>query len=522
MNPLFPLPFSPRLVVFNHLPAWSRTLRRCSALAMFLALAAVCQVTAQSADDFTIVVLPDTQNYSQFYPQIFDAQTQWIAANQGSQNIRLVIGEGDLLNTATDPIQWQNAEHSIGILEQAKVPYVLAIGNHDYDSNPPRTRQATMFNQHFGPSRFAGSGYYGSSNYPAGSGENFYATFTWGSKNYLILGLEYVPRDGALTWARSVLDANANREVIVVTHSYLFYDGTTVDSCDTQDMANDNNGELLWSKLLSQYSNISVVVSGHITKNLHARRSDVGVAGNFVHQLFANWQDWTNGGNGYLRIMKFSPSQNRIRVQTYSPYSGLYLTSSADQFTLKWHNTGVAGSGTAGVKGRVRGTRATGCKAVPGATVNINGAVTTANAYGNYTLSLPPGSGLPATASAAGWLSQLQTVTLNDYFSNRVDFFLSQPLLPPCPQSSVDPSVTICAPLYGAVVQSPVTIVAGSFSSRPVSYIDIWLDGTKVYAVNQDQLNKSLSMTPGSHRVGVQARDQGGRTFKAAISITVQ
>ena len=513
-------PFPPFISFYQR--AWWRKLPRWVAVAILLVLAIATQVTAQSADDFTIVVLPDVQNYSQHYPQIFDAQTRWIVANQASQNIRLVIGEGDLLNTATDPVQWQNAEHSIAILEQAGLPYVLAVGNHDYDSNPPRTRQATIFNQHFGPSRFAGRGYYGSSNYPAGSGENFYATFTWGSKSYLILGLEYVPRDAALSWARSVLNANQNREVIVVTHSYLYYDGTTVDACDTLDMVNDNNGALLWSKLLSQYPNISVVLSGHIAKNFHARRSDMGVNGNFVHQLFANWQDWTNGGNGYLRIMKFSPSQNKIRVQTYSPYTGLYLTNSADQFTLKWHNNGVPGSGTAGVKGRVRGTRATGCKAVPGATVNINGAVATTNAYGNYTLSLAPGSGLTATAAASGWNTQSQSVTLNDYFSNGVDFFLTQPLPPPCPQSSVDPSVTICTPLNGAVVQSPVTVVAGTFSSWAVSYIDIWVDGTKVYWVHQDRLNKVLSMTPGTHRLGVQARDQGGRSFKSAIYITVQ
>ena len=138
------------------------------------------------------------QNYSQFYPQIFDAQTQWIAKNVASQNIRLVIGEGDLVNTASDPVQWQNVEHSIGILDQAGLPYVLAIGNHDYDSNPPTTRKATIFNQHFGPSRFYGRDYYGSTNYPAGSNENFYATFTWGSKSYLILVLEFVPRSSAV------------------------------------------------------------------------------------------------------------------------------------------------------------------------------------------------------------------------------------------------------------------------------------------------------------------------------------
>src|SRR4249919_660089 len=102
---------------------------------------------AQSSGDFTIVVLPDTQNYSQYYPQIFDSQTQWIASNAAAQNIKLVIGEGDIVNVSTSPTQWANAVHSIGILDQAQMPYALAIGNHDYDTLPPANRQATLFNQ---------------------------------------------------------------------------------------------------------------------------------------------------------------------------------------------------------------------------------------------------------------------------------------------------------------------------------------------------------------------------------------
>lgn len=522
MSPLLLLPLTlGPLSVYR--PAWSRNLRsRAALLAICLVLALAPKAGAQQSDDFTVVVLPDPQNYSQFYPQIFDAQTQWIANNGTKQNIRLVIGEGDLLNTATDLTQWQNVEHSIGILDQAGVPYVLAIGNHDYDSNPPIARQATIFNQHFGPSRFAGRGYYGSSNYPTGSNENFYATFTWGSRSYLVLGLEYVPRNAAITWAQSVLDANQDKEVIVVTHSYLFYDKTTVDQCDTGDMVGDNNGALLWTKLLSRYPNVSVVVSGHIAQNFRARRSDVGAGGNFVHQFFANWQDWTNGGDGYLRIMKFSPALNTIRVWTYSPYTGLYLTSSADQFTLKWHNDGASGSGTAQVKGRVRSTPTSGCKAVRGATVNINGATATTDANGNYKISLRPGSGLFSTASAPGWQSQSQTVTLNDYFSNQVDFFLNPIVPPPCPLSSIDPSVTICTPLNGATVHSPVSVVAGTVSSWPVRYIEVWLDGTKVYVVNLDRLSTVVTMSPGSHRLTVQAGDQGGRIFKSTIYVTAQ
>jgi hypothetical protein len=503
--------------------------RRCSlltskiaALSIALLLATLLGTSllhAQSAGDFTIVVLPDTQNYSQFYPQIFDSQTQWVASNAAGQNIALVIGVGDVVNTGTDAIQTGNANHSISILDQAGVPYVFAIGNHDYSTLPPTSRNATAFNQYLGPSRYATKAYYGSSNYPSDSNENFYANFTWGGKSYLILVLEYVPRDSALAWAKSILDANTDKEVIVVTHSYLYSDSTPVDECDTADMVGDNDGSQQWAKLISQYSNVSVVLSGHVTNKFNARRSDVGVGGNFVHQIFANWQDWTNGGNGYLRIMQFSPSNNTINVQTYSPYTGLSLADSGNQFTLKWHNDGAAGSGSAVVSGRVRtASYGTGCTAVAGATVNVGVAAATTDSTGWYSLTFPPGQ-VSASASAAGYQTGTKSAGLNDYFPNELDFFLFP--VPPCQQSTTDPSVTICTPLNNSTVTSPANVVAGVNSSSPINSFSIWLDGIKVYSTPGVTLNTNVTISPGGHQLLVQAMNGAKQVFGQTVNVTV-
>lgn len=455
-------------------------------------------------DDFSIVVLPDTQNYSQYYPQEFDSQTNWVAANAAAQNIKVVLGVGDIVNIGTDQTQWGNANHSIGILDQASIPYAFAIGNHDYSSGqPPVSRNATDFNQWMGPSRYASASYYGTSTYPSGSNENFYELFTWGSKTYLILALEYVPRNGALAWAKSVLSANSSAEAIIITHSYLYSDGTTVDQCDTSDMTADNNGAMQWQNLVSQFPNVSVVLSGHITNKFAAHRSDVGVNGNFVHQVFANWQDWTNGGNGYLRIMQFSPANNSIQVQTYSPYTGLYLTDAANQFALKWHNDGTPGSGTAIVNGRVR-TNGSGlsCQPIANATVNVGGVATTSDSNGYFSVSLPPGK-VSSTAGAAGYQTSSSVATLNDFFPNQLDFFLNP--TPPCLQSSMDPSVTICTPANGANVVSPVQVVAGSNSSAPLISMSVWIGSAKAYGVGGTTLNTSVPMSLGPHQITVQA-----------------
>src|SRR6266567_3933525 len=70
---------------------------------LLIVLAWISPLRAQTAGDFTVVVLPDTQNYSQYHPQIFDSQTQWVTNNAAAQSIQLVIGVGDIVNVGTEP-----------------------------------------------------------------------------------------------------------------------------------------------------------------------------------------------------------------------------------------------------------------------------------------------------------------------------------------------------------------------------------------------------------------------------------
>src|SRR4051812_49774584 len=136
-----------------------------------------------------------------------------------------VIRGGDIVNGGGVASQWQAASNSVSKLE-GKVPYFMAIGNHDYDKDDPpnRTASATNFNHYFGPSRYANSysGWLGS--YPAGSNENFYGSVTINGKRYLILLVEFYPRSSALQWADSIIRANPDGGVILAMHGYSYYD----------------------------------------------------------------------------------------------------------------------------------------------------------------------------------------------------------------------------------------------------------------------------------------------------------
>ena len=312
------------------------------------------QTTAGSEPDFTVVILPDTQYYTDetrgAKMKMFTAQTRWVAKNKKTKNIKAVIGLGDIVDNGNAAAEWHRADSAFRILDEAAVPYAPVLGNHDYDDlRSTGDRAVKNYNTYFGPPRFSRYSWYGGG-YPAGSNESFCITFTGGARSYLVIALEYYPRTSALEWAQRVVDANPDSEVIITTHSYLDDDGRRIvkggrhgPQSEGLTTANDNDAEEMWTKLIKRNKNIILVVSGHIAvaggSVVMARRSDVGEHGNLVHQLLADYQWVTDGGSGYLRVMKFRPSNGIIEVTTYSPFLKTFLTDASNQFTLEYSGT---------------------------------------------------------------------------------------------------------------------------------------------------------------------------------------
>lgn len=477
--------------------------------------------------DFTIIALPDTQNEAQFFPQVMAGQTQWIVNNRLAMNIQMVLGEGDIVNDGADTAQQQNADAAIRLLDNAGVPYLLAIGNHDYDGfNPKASRNITGFNQFFGTVRYTGKAYY-QGNFPSGSNENFYGVLTINGKQMLFLVLEYRPRSTSLDWAESILQANPDKEAIVLTHSYLFYNNQREDLCDSKDMpAGNANGQDMWGRL-RKYANVIMVLSGHFTSGHVARRSDLGDNGNLVNQVFTNYQTSPDGGDGWLRILTFHPDDNTISVQTYSPFLNQFKTDDANQYTLSYHNP-QPNSGTGGVSGRVRNQST--CAAIAGATVRAGGASTTTATDGSYHLVLAPGT-YSFAASGTGVATVTSSETVSDSLDTQLDFYLSSSATPTptptptpspgCTSGPTSPSVTICSPANGATVSSPVSVAATTKDSNPVSFVQAYVDGVAKVTQNGGSLNTQIPMDTGTHRLTVQAKDSAGIAFKQIINITV-
>jgi PKD repeat protein len=140
------------------------------------------------------------------------------------------------------------------------------------------------------------------------------------------------------------------------------------------------------------------------------------------------------------------------------------------------------------------------------ATVSASSANHTYSAAGTYTLTatLTDNAGASSQATAKVTVSAPTTTAS-------------------CAINKTNRTVTICSPLSGGSYKSAVRVVASATDSVSVAYMQIYVDGIKVYQLNNAKsINTSVSMKVGSHRVTVQAKDATGTFWKTAtITVTL-
>jgi hypothetical protein len=273
-----------------------------------LALWALAAATARAAgpESFSIVVLPDTQKYSDQYPATFEAQTAWVVSNREAFNIRFVTHLGDIVEHTGATNEWERADRAMDRLD-GHVPYGACMGNHDVDP---------LYLHLFGPARYT--------NYPwyvgaSSNGLNHAQRFEAGSQRFLHLTLEYGVPDPALAWARSVLAAHPDVPTVISTHDALGL------------VWRNPPGQRIHDELVMKFPQVFLVLNGHT----HGEFQQVGTnaVGRGVAELLSDYQNGPEGGGGRLRILRFEPASNRIEVLTYTPTLNAYERDADSQFT---------------------------------------------------------------------------------------------------------------------------------------------------------------------------------------------
>jgi hypothetical protein len=325
---------------------------------LWLALAAAALAACQAAEgdgplgaesgpaDFTIVALPDTQYYAALHPEVLEAQVRWILANVDRRRIALVVHEGDIVD-ADEPVQWERAAHSLHALD-GRVPYVLSAGNHDYDRAGRFISRDTLIDDYFPPARLSRTSWFRGTFEP-GRIENSFAVVATPEGPWLVLSLEFGPRDAVLAWADRTAKRFASLPTVMVTHGYLDSDDQRYDHLSGPKQpwnphlylgdaapGGTNDGEEIWQKLVAQNRNILFVLCGHDLGDGVGRLTSARPDGTKVHQILANYQTEALGGLGYLRLMRFAPSRRRVSVQTYSPVLDRFKKDSGNEFELDY------------------------------------------------------------------------------------------------------------------------------------------------------------------------------------------
>jgi len=311
-------------------------------------------------DSWSLVLIPDPQSYVKFERNqgALELMTGWISEQIEPLNIGMVLCTGDLVEhndwlnpngtQANQPgkKQWEAVARAFGRLD-GKVPYVAATGNHDYGVKNVEYRR-TNYNHYFPVDKNPQSQKLlrdvgiDNEGYPSLTNATYEFTSPHG-RQFLVMVLEFAPRDTVLRWALNTVNQEryAAHTVILLTHSYLNSASEHILT-EGYPITDGNYGAAVWEKLVKPSKNIQLVMSGHIGKANDILghigfRTDTNAGGKAVHQMVFNAQalggGWHgNGGDGWLRYLEFMPDGKTVKVKTFSP---LFALSPATQH-LAW------------------------------------------------------------------------------------------------------------------------------------------------------------------------------------------
>jgi 3',5'-cyclic AMP phosphodiesterase CpdA len=305
-------------------------------------------------DAFTFAVLPDTQHYSEKFPDTYLAQTRWIIEQKEPRRIVGVFHLGDITNRST-PAEWENARRAMQVLEDAGMPYCVIPGNHDYSLKGECKDRTTLLNDYFRVADLRKSPHWGG-NYdkePERLENNFQFMEAAGRK-FLILGLEFGPRADVVRWANEVAAAHRDREIILLTHAFIYFDDTRYDwktygkkqtwnphSYGVAKSTNDdvNDGEELWEKLISKHENFILTLNGHVLRDGLGRFVSKTPGGRAIPQVLVNFQMRPKGGDGWLRLIEMR-ADGSAQTYDYSPTRQQRNESAQNQFALELASIG--------------------------------------------------------------------------------------------------------------------------------------------------------------------------------------
>jgi hypothetical protein len=355
-----------------------RTLPRSVLLAVFAVFLAGSGNAVGCPECFVVAVIPDTQDYvlDTFQPAggnhldligryVCENRSSWIEKSTGKQMpIVMLLHLGDMVQNGNRFSEWQIVSDAFDHLDACDppVPYIVALGNHDYTSAGRYHKLSEGFNSYFGANRWspyqcadpaecdaaAGEWFIGggdpilahSRNQDGNTGPDVdqpgrhraAVIRAPGGRRFLFIGLELAfdfppaahPDEGDDTaWLKQVLNDYAGVPTILVHHSLFDSSGQVGEKNWESDSFDDMQG--VWNELVAPYPQILMTLNGHFRGDREAEWLKARAGAPLVISVFRNYQSFNSsygdGGiiaelDGWALFMVFDPGAREIRLHS--------------------------------------------------------------------------------------------------------------------------------------------------------------------------------------------------------------
>ena len=273
---------------------------------------------------FTLAVIPDTQGYvcsdGEFMAHFVDITT-WIHDQRDAEGIVFATQVGDITdNGAEDTAQYTRAAQAMNVLKGTgggwDVPFNISPAAHDlYFDYGGGDYDPAPYTGTFGTAYFEDMPGW------CGATQDQLSTcvdVTTGSVPLRFIALQQLPPAADRDWADAKIKEVPGSAVIITTHEYIYAD-------------EGGRGENeIWDELVEPNKNVIAVLCGHDpgvsirVPPSEERTSDE----RFVIQILTDYQysdadgtDHPTGGDGFLRLLKFTAGEGTLTVTSrlYSP-----------------------------------------------------------------------------------------------------------------------------------------------------------------------------------------------------------
>ncbi|MCP2329805.1 lamin tail domain-containing protein [Actinoalloteichus caeruleus] len=275
--------------------------------------------------DFSVAHVTDTQFLAEDFREAYTAINSWLVANQEARKIDYSFHTGDIIETWIRGVdreerarhEFEFASDAQRLLDDAGLPNGILPGNHDNKWGLTND----LYNEYFGPDRYEDKPWWGGS-WREGDNSSHYDLVEAGGLDFLMLSVGYFADPEEIAWARRVIEAHPDHNVILGTHEYLRPEGERATRENGRWTA---QGDVFWDELVEPHDNVFLVLSGHFHGVSTVVQHEVGDGDRTVVEMLADYQAFEVDGQrrtGFLRLLQFDADAGRMAVNTYSPSLG--------------------------------------------------------------------------------------------------------------------------------------------------------------------------------------------------------